>query len=204
MAIKLPFPKNKRRFFSLMCHITVVLVWAGSQYELAVLRHLQEGIDVQARATFSMNDKEVTLEREVLDKCPLEFRPVPKTTRDCFVGIVPQIRDWQVARVAGMPIAMWLQDHPSDVDAQQAGIKLMDQAWASWYKDYQPAYAKLDGMSAEAYDSAWVYRMSHGYRSDFEPTLYRLTEDLDTAIVSPEAKKRQLYRTAAHREAAFY
>jgi hypothetical protein len=204
MSIKLQFPKNKRRFFSMMCHITVVLVWAGSQYELATLRHLREGIDVQARATFSMNNQEVMLERKVLDKCPLDFRPVPKSTRDCFVGIVPQIRDWQVARVAELPIAMWLQEHPSDVEAQQAGVQLMDQAWASWYKDYQPAYAKLDAMDADAYNSAWVYRLSHSYPSDFERVLYRLTEDMDTAIVSPAAKKRQLDRSAAHPVSAFY
>ena len=200
-------PENlKRRVRAAFPYLMVLTVWIGGNYEISKIDDVQKDIEFQAKDVFSLNEEEAARENAELAKCHWVVSPVTQASRDCVVKLVPELKDWRAARFGASVLGRWLSEHPDDRETREVGLKLMDQTWASWYKDYQPVYEKLDNTIGEARETSWIYRFKTdaGEGDEFERTMYRMTANLDLGIASPEAAKRVDERIVAHPKSALF
>lgn len=199
-------PENfRRRLRAAFPYLMVFSVWIGGNYEIAKVDDIQKDIEFQAKDVFSINEQEAARENAELAKCNWVISPVTQAARDCAVKLVPDLKDWRAARFGALILGGWLAEHPDDLETREVGLKLMDRSWASWYKDYQPAYEKLDNSIRQARDASWFYRFkTNASDDDFERSMYRMTANLDLDIASPEAARRLDARILAHPNSALF
>ncbi|MBC8737414.1 hypothetical protein F6X40_11420 [Paraburkholderia sp. UCT31] len=149
-------------------------------------------------AAFNKNADLVAKERKLYAPC-LDMNPETKAGRDCFVAVAPKLTDWQTTRAAALQLSRWISVHRDDAAARNSAIALMDRAWSSWYRDYQPEYAKLDALNETTRNFVLVrLALPNSTAPKFENLLYRLTEATEVGVLSPEAAQRQFDRYREH------
>jgi hypothetical protein len=179
----------------------VPLVLAGlnvfAAYENVRFHQLEHSVAREWTKAFSINHAEVLAEDAIFEQCKWGTE-VTQAARDCVLRVAPLLNDWQVARRGAQVLSFWLQGHPTDLQAREQALRLMDHAWSSWFRDYQPAYARARDAEDAAIQNSYLYALTRVFRYDPGVITYQLLANLDTAIVSPEEANRELKRREAH------
>lgn len=168
------------------------------------LLFLRDNVNASAAITNSLVTlvKTAQPQSDVLEACINHIPDGHETQaeRDCLVehasGLTAFTQSYQGARI----LAQWLHANPGDSRARQAGLTMVDAAWASWYKDFRPVFAKYDSRLLKAREqpiSGWLMR-------DQFPVSVRKVEtglaQTEAAILSPEFAQRTAGRKAGHPE----